>query len=183
MLPSGLWNTSSICFIFLYIDRKFFYSFQKGGGVVKKILIAVLWTAGLCCAQLMPADTLVKNMTVEDSLKAIKINAPVDYDAAVSTEDSPKGTRSHAMSPEAMGPNKRDLFSVKNSLIATGTVLGMVALSAMMGTTYIPPLNLGLTVLSDDESQVQENVQKDFLSPKEQRLLEMQRTEMGTNEP
>lgn len=151
---------------------------------MNRIFIAVLVVAGLCCAQLMPAKAnSARVMSAEDSLKAIKINAPVDYDAAVVTEDSLKETRSHAMSPDAMGPNKRDLFSIKNSLIATGTVFGMAALAVMTGTTYIPPLNLGLTVLSDDESQVQENVQKDFLSPKEQRLLEMQRIEMGTNEP
>lgn len=148
---------------------------------MNRIFIAVLGAAGLCCAQLMPAKAnSARVMSAEDSLKAIKINAPVDYDAAVVTEDSLKETRSHAMSSEAMGPNKRDLFSVKNSLIATGTVFGMAALAVMTGTTYIPPLNLGLTVLSDDESQVQENVQKDFLSPKEQRLQEMQRTEMGS---
>lgn len=121
-----------------------------------------------------------KTMNAKDSLKAVKVKAPVDYSMAVPAEGKQAESRSHAMSSEAMGPNKRDLFSVKNSLIATGTVFGMAALAVMTGTTYIPPLNLGLTVLSDDESQVQENVQKDFLSPKEQRLQEMQRTEMGS---
>lgn len=161
---------------------------------MKKIIIALLCSISLCCAQLMPASSagvkssaqtsgISKTMNAKDSLKAVKVKAPVDYSMAVPAEGKQAESRSHAMSSDAMGPNKRDLFSIKNSLIATGTVFGMAALAVMTGTTYIPPLNIGPVFLLEDEEQVQDAVKKEFLSPKEQRLLEMQKTEMGSYEP
>lgn len=116
----------------------------------KNLVIFACVAASLCCAQLMPADTPAKNITAEDSLKVLKVSAPVDYGTVVSTEDRPKGIRSRAMSLETVRPNKRDLFSAKNSLIATGTVFGMVVLAAMTGTTYIPPLNFARQVYGLD---------------------------------
>lgn len=110
----------------MYIDEKFF-AFQKGEGV-KRILIAVLGAAGLCCAQLMPADTPAKKMTAEDSLKAIKINAPVDYSKPVADYGETGSSTKDVKEPPYKRPVRKSAGDIAlGALRAVGYGLFIVA--------------------------------------------------------
>lgn len=93
-----------------------------------KFLKVVLGTACMCCAQLMPAQTS-KPMTAEDSLKVLKIHAPVDYsipvDPSVRDEKNVTEPRYHSIHKKKSGNGV--LNAVKTAATWTGFLAGSVA--------------------------------------------------------
>jgi len=104
---------------------------------MKKILMMMLGVASFCCAQLMPAKSVSKPMTSEDSLKALKIHAPVDYsipvDPSVTDADTPRNAdeNQYYRRPRAKKSSSAAVTALKVAATWTGFIAGSIATGAI----------------------------------------------------
>jgi len=112
---------------------------------VKKIIIALLCSISLCCAQLMPANMLVSVDTTQlvDSAQTQDVQTSENYDLPIPAYDVQKDTVDYGRGNTGARPLSDNHFPYSRILIATGAVVGLFVLALIFNSSAVPPIQFG----------------------------------------
>lgn len=106
---------------------------------MKKIIIALLCSISLCCAQLMPANMLVS----VDTTQLVDVQTSENYDLPIPAYDVQKDTVDYGRGNTGARPLSDNHFPYSRILIATGAVVGLFVLALIFNSSAVPPIQFG----------------------------------------
>lgn len=114
---------------------------------MKRIIVVLLCSISLCCAQLMPANMVVSQPVdttlLVDSAQTQSVQASENYDLPIPAYDAQKDTVDYGRGNTGVRSLNGSHFPYARILIATGTVVGLFVLALIFNSNAVPPIQFG----------------------------------------